>query len=167
MKLATYIHRYTTSCGIVTDEGIIDIPSHTNGAEKLHSIKEILIKDHKAFDILHRLAADRPDPIVPDAVTLAAPIPRPGKIFALAGNYQKHLEETAWQAQTFEGQAAATNPWPFLMPSNVVTGSGTQIPWPTYSREVDYEIELAVFIGKTTDTVSPEQAPDLVQTMIS
>lgn len=159
MKLMTYIHRHTTSCGILTDSGLIDIPSHTQGLEKLHSIKEILIKDQKAFDILHRLC-DATDPIPLESVTPMAPIPRPGKIVALAGNYQKHLEETAWQDPTFQNQAVTTNPWPFLMPSNVVAATNREIPWPVYSDQVDYEVELAVFIGNTAQQVSPQEAPD-------
>ncbi|MBL7214550.1 MAG: fumarylacetoacetate hydrolase family protein [Phycisphaerae bacterium] len=158
MKLVTYVHRYTPSCGILTPTGIIDIPSCTDGLNKLHSIKEILIKGQKSLDILYGLSEKPREHIPPESITWLAPIPRPGKIIALAGNYQKHLEETAWQDPTFQNQAATTNPWPFLMPPNVVLATNTQIPWPAYSEEVDYEIELAVFIGNTAEKVSPEQA---------
>jgi 2-keto-4-pentenoate hydratase/2-oxohepta-3-ene-1,7-dioic acid hydratase in catechol pathway len=159
MKLATYMHRHTTSCGILTDTGLLDIPSHTEGTDRLHSIKEILIKGQKTMDVLRRLCEVVADHITPDAVTWMAPIPRPGKIIALAGNYQKHLEETAWQDPTFQNQAQTTNPWPFIMPSNVVTSTDTEIPWPVYSEQVDYEVELAVFISSTAEKVSCEQAP--------
>lgn len=159
MKLATYVYKHITSCGIITDDGIIDIPSHTQGMDKLHSVKEILIKGTKAFDIvsdLHRTVDER---IAPESVVFKSPIPRPGKILALAGNYKEHLQETAWQDPAFDNQAAVTNPWPFIMPSSVVTSTGTEIAWPAYSEQVDYEVELAVFIGNSADKVSPEQAP--------
>ena len=158
MKLTTYVHRHITSCGIITNTGIIDIPSHTEGLNKLHSIKEILIKGQKAMAILKQLSESVDERLDPESVTRLAPIPHPGKVIALAGNYQKHLEETAWQDPTFQNQATTTNPWPFLMPSNVVQPTNTQIPWPVYSEEVDYEIELAVFIGSSAEKVSPEEA---------
>ncbi len=162
MKLASYTHKHTTSCGIVTDDGIIDIPSHTEGAKKLHSVKEILIKGKTAFEILEELIADGTATITPPPTTFKSPIPRPGKVLALAGNYLKHLQESGAQTQPFDDQTTSTNPWPFLMPSTAVTGCGHEIPWPTYSDQVDYEVELAVFIGKTATAITPEAAGDYI-----
>lgn len=158
MKLASYTHRHTTSCGIVTDAGMIDIPSHTEGSKKLHSVKEILIKGKAAFETLEELAADTTVTVIESPTALKAPIPRPGKVLALAGNYLKHLQETGTQAKAFENQAVSTNPWPFLMPSTTITGADHQIPWPAYSEQVDYEVELAVFIGETAAAITPDQA---------
>ena len=154
MKLATYIHNDSVSCGIVTDEGIIDIPSNT----ELHSIKEILTKGDSAFEILSGLPQTVQTRILLDNIELLAPLPQPGKILALAGNYKKHLEETAWQDKTFDDQATTTNPWPFIMPSTVIAATGTEIPWPEYSEQVDYEIELAIIIGQTIKCAPPERA---------
>ena len=44
----------------------------------------------------------------------------------------------------------------------VITGPDTIIKWPAYSEQVDYEIELAVIIGKTAKCVSPENAMDYI-----
>lgn len=162
MRLATYDYGHTVSCGIVLHDGILDIPSHTEGLKKLHSVKEILIKGSRAFEILKELEETVKERISLDSVRLHAPIPRPGKVLALAGNYKKHLEETAWQDKTFEDQASLTNPWPFLMPSTVVTATSEVVPWPAYSAQIDYEIELAVFIGNTALQVTPEQARDCI-----
>ncbi len=159
MKLATYVHKHITSCGIITKDGIIDIPSHTEGMNKLHSVKEILIKGQKAFDIVSELHRTVDERIPAESVVFKAPIPRPGKVLALAGNYKEHLQETAWQDPTFDNQAAATNPWPFIMPASAVTGTNTEIAWPAYSEQVDYEVELAIIIGNSADKVTPERAP--------
>ena len=48
------------------------------------------------------------------------------------------------------------------MPPTVVIGPDEQIPWPAYSEQVDYEIELAVVIGKTTKYIKPEDALNAV-----
>jgi len=154
MKLASYIHNQSASCGIVTDDGIIDIPSNT----ELHSIQEILSTGDSALKTLSALSKSAAVRIPLETVELLAPLPQPGKILALAGNYKKHLEETAWQDGTFEDQSTTTNPWPFMMPSTVVTGTGTEIAWPVYSEQVDYEIELAIVIGQTIKRCSPERA---------
>ena len=154
MKLASYIHNKSASCGIVTDEGIIDIPSNT----KLHSIQEILDEGDSALEILSGLPKSPQTRILPENIQLLAPLPQPGKILALAGNYKKHLEETAWQDGTFDDQAKTTNPWPFMMPSTVITGTNTEIAWPVYSEQVDYEIELAIIIGQTIKCAPPEPA---------
>ena len=158
MKLATYKHQDTVSCGIVTDDGIIDIPAHTQGSDKLHSVREILHKGQSAIETLSKVSATVQERIPFDTVRLLAPIPRPGKILALAGNYKKHLEETAWQDQTFDNQETTTNPWPFLMPSTVVAATDTEISWPAYSEEVDYEVELALIIGQKAKNITAEQA---------
>jgi len=154
MKVASYIHNESASCGIVTDASVIDIPANT----ELHSIQEILATGAYALNTLSALSQSAATRIPLDTVELLAPLPRPGKILALAGNYKKHLEESKWQDKTFDDQATTTNPWPFIMPSTVITGTGTEIRWPVYSEQVDYEIELAIVIGQIIKCVSPERA---------
>ena len=55
-----------------------------------------------------------------------------------------------------------TVPRPFIMPSTAVTAPDSEIRWPLYSEEIDYEIELAVVIGKTAKSVSSAEALDFV-----
>ena len=55
-----------------------------------------------------------------------------------------------------------TTPRLFLIPSTTVTATDTRIPWPCYSDQVDYEVELAVFIGKAVRCTPPEEALDYV-----
>jgi 2-keto-4-pentenoate hydratase/2-oxohepta-3-ene-1,7-dioic acid hydratase in catechol pathway len=160
MKLATYIWQHTTSCGIITDEGIIDIP--TASSHKLHSVKEILIKGEPAFELLNSLTDTFDERLALDKVRLCAPIPHPGKILALAGNYAKHLEETRWQDKALDEQTRRTNPWPFMMPASAVASPNAEIAWPSYSDELDHEVELAVFIGDYVSKVSPQQARDCI-----
>lgn len=158
MKLATYLYQHTTSCGIVTDQGLIDIPTATD--YQLHSVKEILIKGRPALEILASLVEKEGPRLSLEQVQLRSPVFRPGKLLALAGNYAKHLEETRWQDKALDEQACRTNPWPFLMPATALAASGATIPWPAYSDEIDHEVELAVVIGKTAYAVSPQQAAE-------
>jgi len=158
MKLATYHYDNCTSCGIVTGNALIDIPSQT----EYRSIKHILQQGEAALKVLSDLPEKVSTQIPLEQVQLLPPISEPGKILALAGNYKRHLEESKWQDGTFDDQSVTTNPWPFMMPSTVLTGSETEIPWPAYSEQVDYEIELAVIIGKTAHQVNPEIGFDCI-----
>ena len=160
MKLTSCFYNNRVICGIVTEEGIIDIPSATERqpSHRLHSIKEILIKGSAALDSVLEIA-ENPAEIIPfDKVQWLPPIPRPNKLLALAGNYAKHLQETSGRNSLPDLQEKTAPIRPFLMPQTAVTGHQTTVHWPLYSEQVDYEIELAVIIGKTAHALSPERA---------
>jgi len=108
------------------------------------------------------LADSAADFIQIDDVKLLAPIPRPGKVIGLAGNYQKHIAEAGLKLGLTESPRASTVPRPFLMPGTVITGPDTEIPWPAFSEQIDYEVELAVIIGKSARCVPPSEALDYV-----
>ena len=109
-------------------------------------------------------SAKKPLPL--EAVTLLAPLPRPGKLLALAGNYAEHIKEASlnrgFELGLSDSPRQTTTPRPFLMPSTVVSNPGDIIPWPAYSKEIDYELELAVVIGKAAKCVDVKDALDYV-----
>jgi 2-keto-4-pentenoate hydratase/2-oxohepta-3-ene-1,7-dioic acid hydratase in catechol pathway len=74
-------------------------------------------------------------------VKVLAPIPRPGKIFCSGLNYRSHVEENP--AATF-----LADPRFFVKVSSAVIGPGDAIRWPGEKFQVDYEVELAVVIGR-------------------
>jgi 2-keto-4-pentenoate hydratase/2-oxohepta-3-ene-1,7-dioic acid hydratase in catechol pathway len=166
MKLVTYSRNESTSCGILKDEAIIDIPSVWSGPNPPRSVKQILQRGPSCLATLAGLA-DSADIFTPlDSVKLLAPVPRPPKAIALAGNYSEHLKEAAlkngFKLGLSDSPRNTTVPRPFIMPATAVIGPDDQIPWPAYSKEIDYEIELAVVIGKNAKCVSIENALDYV-----
>jgi 2-keto-4-pentenoate hydratase/2-oxohepta-3-ene-1,7-dioic acid hydratase in catechol pathway len=173
MKLVTYSRNQKVSCGILTGEGVIDILSIWHGPKlarrnKLYeggpprNVKEILQRGPDCFAKLAELTKST-DIVTPlEEVKLLAPIPRPGKIIALAGNYSEHIREVGRALGLSDSPRQTTVPRPFIMPATVVTGPGEEIPWPAYSEQIDYEIELAVVIGKKAKYVEPESALDYV-----
>ena len=162
MKLVTYSRIKSVSCGILADEGLIDIPSAWQGPNPPRSIIEILQRGQSCIAKLAELA-DSADIFTPlDSVKLLAPIPRPGKVIALAGNYSEHIKEAGLELGLSDSPRQTTVPRPFLMPPTVVIGPDEEIPWPAYSEQIDYEIELAVVIGKKAKGVSPDNALDCV-----
>jgi len=162
MKLATYSKDESMSCAILTDRGLIDIVSAWEGSDAPRSVKEIL---ERGPDYLAKLAAieKSADAFIPlDSVKLLAPIPRPGKILALAGNYVEHIKEAGLKLGLSDSPRVTTVPRPFIMPSTAVANPGDEIPWPLYSETVDYELELAVVIGKKAKAVSIEKAHEII-----
>ena len=158
MKLATYSKEGSVSCGILTEAGLIDIPSAWEGPNPPRSVKEILQRGPDCLAKLRDLGKLRRDGIPLESIRLLAPIPRPGKVLALAGNYVEHIKEAGLKLGLSDSPRLTTVPRPFLMPGTAVIGPGDQIPWPAYSKTVDYELELAVVIGREAKNIPPEKA---------
>jgi 2-keto-4-pentenoate hydratase/2-oxohepta-3-ene-1,7-dioic acid hydratase in catechol pathway len=80
----------------------------------------------------------------------------PSSILCIGLNYKFHAEESG----------AKVNPWPilFVKGNNTLQNPGDPIEIPTHleSKEVDYECELAVVIGKTCKNVKKEDALNYV-----
>ena len=156
MKLATYLRDGVESFGVVTDGGIVDVPAAWPGGPK--SLLAAIEAGADALKRLGELAAGPADRIPQEAVRLLAPIPAPPKVLGLAVNYAEHHAECNRGSELPEDPKLHTTPRPFLMPTTAVTGPGTEIPWPPCSRDIDYEIELAVVIGSRAKCVSAAEA---------
>jgi 2-keto-4-pentenoate hydratase/2-oxohepta-3-ene-1,7-dioic acid hydratase in catechol pathway len=162
MKLVTYARDKSVSCAILTDGGLIDVQAVWQGPNPPRSVKEILQRGPSCLDKLDDLAnsADILTPL--DSVKLLSPIPRPSKVIGLAGNYSEHIKEAGLSLGLSDSPRKTTVPRPFLMPATVVIGLGEEIPWPAYSEQIDYELELAVIIGKKANRIKADDALEYV-----
>lgn len=95
-------------------------------------------------------------------VMLLAPIPRPRKnIIGIGLNYTEHVAESARTLDT-TGKLPQ-KPIIFSKPPTAVTGPNTQILLnPKLTQQLDWEVELAVVIGKKGKYVSTDEALDYV-----
>lgn len=166
MKLITYLKDDSARPGVLTDNGILDIASAWDESNPPQSILEILQRDPECISKLAELAGSVKYLIPHESVRLLAPIPRPGKIIALAGNYSKHIKEAnlsrGFKLGLSDSPRATTVPRPFIMPSTAVANPGDEIPWPVYSETIDYELELAVVIGKKAKCIDGGDAGDFI-----
>jgi len=89
-----------------------------------------------------------------DGVRLLAPVIPRSKVVAVGLNYVNHIREM--------GHEMPTAPVLFLKPNTAVVGPDDPIILPEWSREVSYEVELAVVIGRLCKDVSPEAAPNYI-----
>jgi len=166
VKLVSYCRDEAVSCGVLTERGIVDIPSSWQGSNPPRTVIDVLERGDSCLDAIRRMAESAPEAIPADSVRLLAPIPRPGKILALAGNYSAHIKEASvhhgYKLGLSDSSRQTTTLRPFLMPPTVVIGPGETIPWPDYSKEIDYELELAVVIGKKGKRIDADDALDYV-----
>jgi 2-keto-4-pentenoate hydratase/2-oxohepta-3-ene-1,7-dioic acid hydratase in catechol pathway len=91
-------------------------------------------------------------------VTLRAPI-IPHKFFHTAGNFREHHEES-----TRVNWSHPVRPWiVFFQNLDAIIGPEEPIVYPeALTNEMDYELELAVVIGKAGKFFSPEQAEEYI-----
>jgi len=162
MKLVTFSQTGSIRPGILIDHCVIDIASTWSTSNPPRSVKEILKCGPSCLSIIAELIESAEASIPLSSVKLLAPIQRPGKILALAGNYAKHIIEAGLKLGLSNSPRMTTVPRPFLMPPTVIIGPGDEIPWPAYSKTIDYEIELAVVIGKNAKRISAAEAPGVI-----
>jgi 2-keto-4-pentenoate hydratase/2-oxohepta-3-ene-1,7-dioic acid hydratase in catechol pathway len=156
MKLLTFKKGTKQSCGILTNKGVVNL------ADSFKDVKEIIAGGNEAFNKIATIIKNNKSFINPSTIEFLAPIPEPGKILALAGNYAKHIAEAGLKLGLSESPRKTTVPRPFLKPNTVINHPNSIIPWPVYSKEIDYEIELAVVIGKEAKCISPQQAREII-----
>ena len=93
-------------------------------------------------------------PTVAPDVRLGPPIARPGKIVCIGLNFRDHARET--------GAAIPTEPIVFLKATSSLAGPNDDVIIPRNSAKTDWEVELAVVIGKRASYVSEADAMDHV-----
>jgi 2-keto-4-pentenoate hydratase/2-oxohepta-3-ene-1,7-dioic acid hydratase in catechol pathway len=162
MKLATYLKDGSVFCGILTNEGLIDIVLLWDDSGPPRSVIEILERGSGCLEKLADLEKTAKASIPLGSVKMLAPIPRPGKILALAGNYVEHIKEAGLKLGLSDSPRLTTVPRPFIMPATAVANPSDEIPWPAYSETIDYEIELAVVIGQKAKAVAAENAMEII-----
>ncbi|MCM4167471.1 Ureidoglycolate lyase [Arenibacter antarcticus] len=93
-------------------------------------------------------------PKVADNVRLGAPLVRPSKIVCVGLNYAKHAAES--------GMAVPKEPVLFFKATSAIVGPNDDLIIPKGSKKTDWEVELAVVIGKKASYVSEENAMEHV-----
>jgi len=93
-------------------------------------------------------------PVAPSGVRLGAPLRRVGHFVAIGLNYAEHAAET--------GAKIPDEPVVFSKAPSSVCGPDDDILLPRGSRKLDWEVELAVVIGRRCDYVEEAEALDHV-----
>ena len=90
-------------------------------------------------------------PVVPPGTRLGSPIARPSKIICIGLNYRDHAAES--------GMAEPSEPVVFFKATTAIVGPDDDLVIPRNSEKTDWEVELAVVIGRVTRHVTTAEAP--------
>jgi 2-keto-4-pentenoate hydratase/2-oxohepta-3-ene-1,7-dioic acid hydratase in catechol pathway len=93
-------------------------------------------------------------PRVPQGARLGPPIARPNKIVCIGLNYKDHAAET--------GATPPSEPVIFFKATTALVGPDDDVVIPKGASKLDWEVELAVIIGRAAKYVSRERALDYV-----
>lgn len=150
MKLA-FFNDY--QLGVIKGDRIVDVGSAVDGLS-YHSPQELinmLIEDFSDLQAEIESAAAGGDGVSLTDVRLRAPLPRPGQLLCLAGNY---IEPASPERGEFNA---------FLKSPTSIIGTGDTSEFPSADASVfHFEPELALVIGKTASRVSQDDAMDHV-----
>lgn len=89
-------------------------------------------------------------PSVPAGTRLGSPVARPSKIVCIGLNYADHARET--------NAAVPSEPVVFMKATSALVGPNDNIVIPKNSKKTDWEVELAVVIGKKASYVEEADA---------
>lgn len=166
MKLLTMVTEDGLKLGVKTEQGILDVSRAIDivptSLAVPQSIEEVLEGARSAVDNLQgfyqevlQSSADKKELFLEeDTIKIGPAIPSPGKIICVGLNYTKHAEESNMPIPEY--------PILFNKFDNTIAAHGDEIALPFNSKEVDYEAELVIVIGKTTKRVAKENALDHV-----
>ncbi|MGV3459357.1 MAG: fumarylacetoacetate hydrolase family protein [Flavobacterium sp.] len=171
MKLVTYHINHTPArLGFMDGEMIIDVEKlgramNTPMPDNMLALIDLGQEGLNTLTMLYNKATkeqllDNSLPI--GNATLLAPIPRPRKnIFGIGLNYTEHVAESARTLDT--SKELPQQPVIFSKPPSAVTGHNSDIIHnQKITQQLDYEVELAVIIGKGGKNISKENAMDHV-----
>lgn len=150
MKLA-FFNDY--QLGAIKGDGIVDL-SDALGDISYHTPQELMRMVIEDFDTLRSTfsdAAENGDAIALDSVNFKPPLPRPGQLVCLAGNYIEPDSPTRGDFNAF-----------LKSPTGIVATKET-VTLPEADVTVfHFEPELAIVIGKTAKHLTEENALDCV-----
>ena len=169
-RLVSYTDGSKPKAGVLIGERIVPAASLLKGLDvDATSVLGLL----SAWDLVHpRLHDATQNPKANDGILLVqaklqAPILYPGALFCAGANYWDHLEEMAEIAKRTTGKAPSMTkgpePWFFLKTSaSSIIGTNTPARLPSFSKQVDWEAELGVVIGRATRNISEARAFDAI-----
>ena len=92
-------------------------------------------------------------PKVSDKSRIASCIARPSKIVAIGLNYHKHVQES--------GAKIPSEPVIFMKSTTALAGPNDNVIIPRNSTKTDYEVELAIIVGKRLH-IFPKTVPGVI-----
>jgi 2-keto-4-pentenoate hydratase/2-oxohepta-3-ene-1,7-dioic acid hydratase in catechol pathway len=159
LKIAHYTHQGTESYGVFQgNNGIIDLPNlgKTLGKKIPSNIDALISQGWEVEKFVKGMTDDVPQTqgekftFKISEVTFKAPVVSPPKIICLGLNYRDHAEEAKAKLPD--------EPIIFMKPRTAIVNPGEPVRKPRFVKKLDYEVELAVIIGKTGKNIPASKA---------
>ena len=147
MKLIRFGESGKEKPGIIEDEKWYDLSSFIKDYDE-----DFFATD--GISQLKKIVAENKLPEVDSNQRLGCPVYKPSKVICIGLNYAKHAKET--------GAQVPKEPIIFFKATTAVSGPNDDIVIPKNSVKTDWEVELAVVIGKRASYVEETEAMDYV-----
>ncbi|MBS1677073.1 MAG: fumarylacetoacetate hydrolase family protein [Actinobacteria bacterium] len=148
--------------GIVVGDAVGDLRPRFGPAA---TTRGMLVEWDRSLELLHEIAAGGLDEAVPLADLRPLPPVQPiGQILCAGANYRRHVQEIVGTdgEQVAEARADAGEPFVFAVPASAMSGACDDIVLWGPGVEHDWELELAVVIGRRAQNVPRDRAMSCV-----
>ena len=154
MKIARLVRDGKETYGLIKDDRVAtkDDITYQTGIPIPLNIKDFLFEGW--YDEVKDKISDASFKEELKKFRLLAPIPDPPKIICLTFNYPAHAKE--------QNLVSPKEPVIFIKPRTTLCGTDSDIMCPNFIKQLDYEIELAVIIGKTCKNVDESRSMDYI-----
>ena len=154
MKIARLSHNNNETYGFVNGDKVStkDEITYLTGVPIPQNVKDFLFDGW--YDEIKNKIKDLPYGESISKYKLFPPIPNPNKIICLAFNYVDHAKE--------QGLQAPEDPAIVIKPRTALNSTNSDIICPDFVTQLDYEIELALIIGKNCKNISVEDATNAI-----
>ncbi|MBL41644.1 MAG: 5-carboxymethyl-2-hydroxymuconate isomerase [Rhodospirillaceae bacterium] len=151
MKLCTFQINNKFKLGLVKDKSIVDLSLID---PKFNTDMRTLLDNWDSINIeLNQILKKKINNYYLDEVNIKAPINNPQKFLAMGLNYQKHVEEVRERGV----QVSDYQLW-FNKQVSCINGPFDNIEIPIVSVQLDYEVELAMVVGKKCRHLNIQEA---------
>ena len=154
MKIARLVRDGKETYGLIKDDRVAtkDDIIYQTGIPIPLNIKDFLFEGW--YDEVKDKISDTSFKDQLEKFRLLAPIPDPPKIICLTFNYPAHAKE--------QNLVSPKEPVIFIKPRTTLCGTDSDIMCPNFIKQLDYEVELAVIIGKTCKNVDESRSKDYI-----
>jgi 2-keto-4-pentenoate hydratase/2-oxohepta-3-ene-1,7-dioic acid hydratase in catechol pathway len=150
MKLISYLHGGASHWGCVTgDDQVVDLGRHLPA---FASVSALLEGGEAALEQARKAAKGAATDHTLTEVRLGTPIERPRRIFCIGVNYAHR------NAEYKDGSDLPKHPSIFMRVAESFVGHGTSLLQPIESKQLDYEGEIAIVIGRRARRVKGDAA---------
>ncbi len=154
MKFVRYCYQREESYGVISKNAVLSLPSLAKTFKKdiPQKLESFIAESEKTLDPIEQLLKNADSRIIKEVskplsqVSLLSPIPFPPKIICLGLSYFDHAAETK--------SDIPDEPIIFMKPHTAITGPNQAVIKPQFVKELDYEGELCIVVGKTAKDIS-------------